>query len=74
VEISGVLLALLSALPVVFSAVWSLIKGRRVQQGKTIKLEIDGRTLELTDATGDEQRARIDAWLTRLEEADDGDR
>jgi hypothetical protein len=74
VEISGVLLALLSALPVVFSAVWSLIKGRRVQQGKTIKLEIDGRTLELTDATGDEQRARIDAWLTHLEEADDGDR
>lgn len=68
------LLALLSALPVVFSAVWSLIKGRRVQQGKTIKLEIDGRTLELTDATGDEQRATIDAWLNRLKETDDGSR
>lgn len=68
------LLALVSVLPVLFSAVWSFIRGRRVQQGNTIRLEIDGRTLELTDTTEDEQRTIIDAWLNRLKEAEDGDR
>ena len=68
------LVALVSVLPVLISAVWSFIRGRRVQHGNTIRLEIDGRTLELTGTTGEEQRTIIDAWLNRLEEADDGDR
>jgi hypothetical protein len=40
------------------------------QQGRSVKLTLDGDTLEVTGASSDEQRRLVDLWVAR--HADDG--
>jgi len=65
VEIA-LILAGASALPVLVAAIRHLVAGRRVQQGATIQLKIDGSTLELTGASDDQQAALIDSFLRQV--------
>ena len=58
-------LAAASILPVAFRIVRDLIFGRRLESGRTVKLEVDGQTIELTNVDDATQRKLIEKWLAQ---------
>ena len=62
-------LALLAAtaVPALVEVIRNLIGGRRVQRGDTLKLTVNGETLELNNMDAEQQRRLVDEWLQRLD-------
>lgn len=61
----AVAIAVSTALPALFVVLRNWLFGRRVQRGRTVRLEIDGDTLELSGISSEEQAKLLDAWLKR---------
>jgi hypothetical protein len=65
VALGGLIVQLLHS-PVMLTAVVSTVKTWLTgHAGRSVKLELDGDTLEVTGVSSDEQRRLIDAWIAR---------
>ncbi len=63
VVLIAIAIALATALPVLFVVLRNWLFGRRLQVNRSVRLEIDGETIELSGISSEEQSKLIDAWL-----------
>lgn len=63
-----VLIAIAGTIPVLMRVVRDFLAGRRVGRGRSLKIEVNGQTLELTGVDDERQQQVVEQWLERLSE------
>lgn len=71
--LAAVVTAVAAAIPALVAVVRNYLGGRRLQRGASVKITIDGETLELSNVGPEQQRELIEKFLQQLNgDAPDG--